>query len=105
MKVFFYILVFLIFFVDVPDQAELEKKIEDISARLKKTEIEETHHKANRAEKKAKKALCKHGIVAFPGVQRVMIKKSKNLFFTIADPEVYKLPKSDYYIIFGEAKV
>ena len=40
-----------------------------------------------------------------PGVCRVTIRKSKNILFVIAKPDVYKNPASDTYIIFGEAKI
>jgi nascent polypeptide-associated complex subunit alpha len=33
------------------------------------------------------------------------MKKSKNIMFVIAKPEVFKSPTSDSYIIFGEAKI
>jgi nascent polypeptide-associated complex subunit alpha len=42
---------------------------------------------------------------AIPGVVRVTMKKSKNIMFVVARPDVFKSPNSDSYIIFGEAKV
>jgi len=39
------------------------------------------------------------------GINRVTIRKSKNILFVIAKPEVYKTPASETYIVFGEAKV
>ena len=33
------------------------------------------------------------------------IRKSKNILFVIAKPDVYKNPASDTYIVFGEAKI
>lgn len=39
------------------------------------------------------------------GIQRVTIRKSRNILFVIAKPEVYKSPASDMYVVFGEAKV
>lgn len=39
------------------------------------------------------------------GVNRVTIRKSKNILFVITKPDVYKNPASDTYIIFGEAKI
>jgi len=35
----------------------------------------------------------------------VTIRKSKNILFVINNPDVYKNPHSDTYIIFGEAKI
>lgn len=47
----------------------------------------------------------KLGLKPVPGVNRVTIKKSKNILFVIAQPEVFKSPTSDTYVVFGEAKV
>jgi nascent polypeptide-associated complex subunit alpha len=40
-----------------------------------------------------------------PGVERVTLKKSRNIMFVISKPDVFKNPGSDTYIIFGEAKI
>ena len=40
-----------------------------------------------------------------PGVQRVTIKKNKNILFVISKPDVFKSPNSDTHVIFGEAKM
>ena len=40
-----------------------------------------------------------------PGIQRVQIRKSKNILFVIAKPDVFKSPNTDTYVIFGEAKI
>lgn len=46
----------------------------------------------------------KLGMRAVPGVLRVTVKKSKNVLFVIAKPDVFKSPTSDTYVVFGEAK-
>ena len=61
--------------------------------------------KQSRSEKKARKAMLKLGLKPFPGITKVTIKKSKNILFVIAKPEVFKSPACDTYIVFGEAKV
>lgn len=61
--------------------------------------------KQSRSEKKARKAILKLGLKCFSGITRVTIRKSKNILFVIAKPDVYKSPASDTYIVFGEAKV
>lgn len=58
-----------------------------------------------RNEKKSRKAMQKLGMKPVPGVARVTIKKSKNILFVISQPDVYKSPATDTYIIFGEAKI
>lgn len=59
----------------------------------------------NRAEKKARKAMQKLGMKQLTGFTRVTVKKSKNILFVIQNPDVFKSPASDTYIIFGEAKI
>ncbi len=60
---------------------------------------------STRGEKKARKAIIKLGLKQIVGVNRVTMKKSKNIMFVVAKPDVYKSPNSDSYIIFGEAKI
>lgn len=61
--------------------------------------------KQSRSEKKARKAIAKLGLKTITGVSRVTIRRSKNILFVISNPDVYKSPASDTYIVFGEAKV
>jgi len=61
--------------------------------------------KQSRGEKKARKLMSKLGLKHIPGVNRVAIRKSKNILFVINKPDVYKNPVSDTYIVFGEAKI
>ena len=61
--------------------------------------------KHSRGEKKSRKAMQKLGLRPVPGIQRVTIKKSKTILFVIAQPDVFKSPTSETYVIFGEAKV
>lgn len=49
--------------------------------------------------------MSKLGLKQVTGVNRVAIRKSKNILFVINKPEVYKSPASDTYIVFGEAKI
>ncbi|EFA06181.1 nascent polypeptide-associated complex subunit alpha [Tribolium castaneum] len=61
--------------------------------------------KQSRGEKKARKIMSKLGLKPVTGVNRVTIRKSKNILFVINKPDVYKNPVSDTYIVFGEAKI
>jgi nascent polypeptide-associated complex subunit alpha len=61
--------------------------------------------KQSRSEKKARKAISKLGLKQVSGINRVTMRKSKNIIFVISKPDVYKSPGSDTYIVFGEAKV
>merc|ERR1712125_67248 len=61
--------------------------------------------KQSKSEKKARKQIQKLGLKPVPGITRATIKKSKNVIFVIAQPDVFKSPSSDTYVLFGEAKV
>ncbi|GAA5843385.1 hypothetical protein JCM11251_002466 [Rhodosporidiobolus azoricus] len=57
-----------------------------------------------RGETKARKALSKLGLKQVDGVTRVVIRRSKNALFVISNPQVFKSPASECYVVFGEAK-
>jgi|ERR1719392_125687 len=61
--------------------------------------------KQSRGEKKARKTLSKLGLKQVTGVTRVTIRKSKNILFVVNNPDVYKNPNGDTYVVFGEAKI
>ncbi|KAL4898644.1 nascent polypeptide-associated complex subunit alpha [Aspergillus ambiguus] len=59
----------------------------------------------SRNEKKARKAIGKLGLKLVPGITRVTFRRPKNILFVINQPEVYRSPSSNTWIIFGEAKI
>ncbi|KAF2277651.1 nascent polypeptide-associated complex, alpha subunit [Westerdykella ornata] len=59
----------------------------------------------SRNEKKARKAIAKLGLKHVEGITRVTLRRPKNILFVINNPDVYKSPSSNTYIIFGEAKI
>merc|ERR1712150_10958 len=59
----------------------------------------------SRGEKKARKIMSKLDLRQVPGIVRATIKKSKNILFVINNPDVYKVPASETYIMFGAAKM
>mmetsp|Transcript_11985 Transcript_11985/g.17915 ORF Transcript_11985/g.17915 Transcript_11985/m.17915 type:complete len:181 (-) Transcript_11985:33-575(-) len=81
-------------------------ELEDVSGK-KQVESKESEEsiKQNRAEKKSRKALQKLNMKPIPNVIRVTVKKSRNIFFVISKPDVYKSSTSDTYVVFGEAKI
>mmetsp|Transcript_27051 Transcript_27051/g.54049 ORF Transcript_27051/g.54049 Transcript_27051/m.54049 type:complete len:194 (+) Transcript_27051:148-729(+) len=83
---------------DVP---ELEEQNEETDAAA---EGDAPGSKQNRSEKKSRKAMQKLGMRPVPGVVRVTVKKSKSVLFVISNPDVFKSPNSDTYVVFGEAK-
>ncbi|CZT16818.1 probable Nascent polypeptide-associated complex subunit alpha [Ramularia collo-cygni] len=59
----------------------------------------------SRNEKKARKAISKLGLKHIDGITRVTLRRPKNILFVISNPDVYKSPNSNTWIIFGEAKI
>ncbi|OJD17255.1 nascent polypeptide-associated complex subunit alpha [Emergomyces pasteurianus Ep9510] len=59
----------------------------------------------SRNEKKARKAIAKLGLKHVPGITRVTLRRPKNILFVINQPDVYRSPSSNTWIIFGEAKI
>ncbi len=59
----------------------------------------------SKPERKARKALEGLGLKRVPGIQRVTLRRPKNVLLVVSNPEVYKAPNSDCYIVFGEAKL
>merc|ERR1712227_640418 len=89
-----------------------DPKVEEISDDPKIEEIPEdgagdaqTEGKQSRAQKKVMKAMSKLNLKKVPGIMKVVMRNSKkgNLLFSIHGGEVYKVPGSDTYIVFGEA--
>jgi nascent polypeptide-associated complex subunit alpha len=68
-------------------------------------EGEEGKARQSKSEKKARKAMAKLSLRSIPGVNRVCIRKNKSILFIISNPDVYKSPASDTYVVFGEAKI
>merc|ERR1712157_594792 len=66
---------------------------------------DEGRGRQSKSEKKARKAMAKLSLRAIPGVNRVCIRKNKSILFIISNPDVYKSPASDTYVVFGEAKI
>jgi len=84
---------------DVEDDVESDEEVSDDE------DGEDGKPKQSRSEKKSRKAMQKLGMKPVPGVQRVTIKKNKNILFVISKPDVFKSPNSDTHVIFGEAKI
>jgi len=59
----------------------------------------------SRNEKKARKSIAKLGLKKIEGITRVTLRRPKNILFVINNPDVYKSPSSNTYIVFGEAKI
>ena len=47
----------------------------------------------------------KLGLKSVAGVNRVTIRKAKNILFVVSEPEVYTTSDSSTYIVFGEARI
>jgi len=92
---------------EVPDLVENASGDKEKSGTAGSALFDESGSKAkqSRSEKKARKVMSKLGLKQVTGVNRVAIRKSKNILFVINKPDVYKSPASDTYIVFGEAKI
>ena len=83
------------------DEDDVPELVENTGAAV----VEDDEEKgANRGEEMPK-AIAKLNLNYVKGVERVTMKKSRNVLFVIAKPDVYKAPSSDTYVIFGEAKI
>ncbi|KAJ3067939.1 vacuolar protein sorting-associated protein 1 [Podochytrium sp. JEL0797] len=58
----------------------------------------------SKGERKARKALSKLGLKRVEGVNRVTMKRARNMLFVVAKPEVFR-SGSETYVVFGEVKV
>lgn len=76
--------------------------INDVEDEIPAGSTVELHSKP---ERKARKALEGLGLKRVPGIQRVTLRRAKNVLLVVSSPEVYKAPGSDCYIVFGEAKL
>ena len=93
---------------DIPELEEAQgagQSVSEVAAAAGVPEEAVSKARQSRSEKKARKAVQKLGLKSVAGVNRVAIRKSKNILFVIAKPDVYKNPNGDTYIVFGEAKV
>jgi len=87
------------------DKSGVSQSQAEVAAAAGLTEELVSKAKQSRGEKKARKIMSKLGLKQVTGVNRVTIRKSKNILFVINKPDVYKNPASDTYIVFGEAKI
>lgn len=60
--------------------------------------------KQSRGEKKCRKAMTKLGLKPVTGINRVTMKRAKNMLFIVENPEVLKSPNADIYVVFGVAR-
>ncbi|MCJ1228923.1 GAL4 enhancer protein [Toensbergia leucococca] len=103
---------------ELPDDPPAKKgaEVDDASSSSDSDEVEAAAEEAgipagssvtvhSRNEKKARKSIAKLGLKHVPGITRVTLRRPKNILFVISQPDVYKSPTSNTWIIFGEAKI
>ncbi|CCX30535.1 putative nascent polypeptide-associated complex subunit [Pyronema domesticum] len=88
--------------VDVVEDSDDESEAGDVDGEIPAGSSVAIH---SRSEKKARKSIAKLGLKHVPGITRVTLRRPKNILFVINNPDVYKSPSSNTYIIFGEAKI
>lgn len=59
----------------------------------------------NKGEKKNRKLIQKLGLKPMTDFEKIVIRGARGLSFQIVNPEVYAVPGSKSYIIFGDAKL
>lgn len=59
----------------------------------------------NKGERKNKKMVQKLGLKPLPKFEKIIVRGAKGLSFQISDPDVYPVPGTKSYIVFGEAKL
>jgi len=101
---------------ELPDEPEKKEGVEDAEDSSDESGEEGAEGEANipagasvalhsRNEKKARKAISKLGLKHVEGITRVTLRRPKNILFVISQPDVYRSPSSNTWIIFGEAKI
>ncbi|RHZ73349.1 GAL4 enhancer protein [Aspergillus turcosus] len=97
---------------ELPDEEVPKANVEDVGSDSESEAGEESSIPAgaavtihSRNEKKARKAIGKLGLKHVPGITRVTLRRPKNILFVINQPDVYRSPSSNTWIIFGEAKI
>ncbi|KAH6567289.1 hypothetical protein BASA82_000972 [Batrachochytrium salamandrivorans] len=80
--------------------------VEDVEEESDAAELEDTFadKSISRGEKKARKALAKLGLKHLKDINRVVLRRPRNVLLVISKPDVYKSGSSDTYIVFGEVK-
>ena len=68
-------------------------------------EDEHDDHKLSKAEKKARKAAKALGLRPIAGCQNMNVRGEKGSYFSVADPEVFRVGSTNYYIVFGQMKM
>ncbi|KAJ5698910.1 hypothetical protein N7462_000915 [Penicillium macrosclerotiorum] len=95
---------------ELPDEEVPQTNVEDVGSDSE-SETEPTIPGGaavtihSRGEKKARKAIAKLGLKHVPGITRVTLRRPKNILFVVNQPDVYRSPSSNTWIIFGEAKI
>jgi len=101
---------------ELPDEEPEKKTTAEDASSSSDSEPEAAEGEANipagssvavhsRNEKKARKAIGKLGLKHVPGITRVTLRRPKGILFVISNPDVYRSPNTNTWIIFGEAKI
>ncbi|KAK6093174.1 GAL4 enhancer protein [Batrachochytrium dendrobatidis] len=83
-----------------------EDIVEEVEAVEEESDVENSFadKSISRGEKKARKALAKLGLKHLKDINRVVLRRPRNVLLVVAKPDVYKSGSSDTYIVFGEVK-
>ncbi|CDJ69572.1 nascent polypeptide-associated complex alpha chain, putative [Eimeria necatrix] len=84
--------------------SEDEQKAEGAQQEPKEGEGSPSRSRQSRNERKARKAILRLGMKPMPDIVKVVIRKAKQSWFVIAEPDVYKSTSTDAYVVFGHAE-
>ncbi|KOS15105.1 nascent polypeptide-associated alpha subunit [Malassezia pachydermatis] len=89
-------------------------KVDNTEVEAENGEVSVPDRVQSRAERKSRKALQNIGLKKVSGIQRVTLRRPRGLLqivltfeqhlYVVSNPDVYKSPVSDVYMIFGEVK-
>ncbi|KAH8738700.1 hypothetical protein FG386_000491 [Cryptosporidium ryanae] len=94
--------------VEVQDQDQISSagvSSEDEEVTGSKVESGAVRHGNNKGERKNRKLIQKLGLKPMTDFEKIVIRGARGLSFQIVNPEVYAVPGSKSYIIFGDAKL
>ncbi|GAA5865859.1 hypothetical protein JCM1840_006274 [Sporobolomyces johnsonii] len=81
---------------EINDQALVSGQTTDQNSPIGRGEI--------KARKGESSSTAKLGLKKVEGVTRVVMRRPKGVLFVVSNPDVYKSPASECYIVFGEGK-
>ncbi|WFD30572.1 GAL4 enhancer protein [Malassezia sp. CBS 17886] len=90
--------------MSIEEISEEVKDVQDSGPEADEGEAGAQDRVQSRAERKSRKALEGVGLKQVSGIKRVTLRRPRGHLYVVSNPDVYKSPVSDVYIIFGDVK-